>query len=151
MSRALAGGFFTISATWEARNRQGDTQLGFRYHDATNFNKLPSVKFWFHVEDKFPQLYKKVVKILLPLPTMLPVNSTFLNHFNQNRDFSGGSVVKNLPANAEDAGSVPGLGRSPAEGNGNSLQYSCLGNPINRGDWQATVHEFTKELDTLSD
>ena len=71
---------------------------------------------------------------------MLPVNSTCLNHFKQNRDFSGGSVVKNPPANAEDASSVPGLGRSPAEGNGNSLQYSCLENPMDRGAWQAEVH-----------
>ena len=59
-------------------------------------------------------------------------------------------MVKNPPpANVGDAASMPGSGRYPAEGNGNSLQYSCLGNPINRGDRQATVHEFTKELDTL--
>ena len=46
--------------------------------------------------------------------------------------FPGGSVVKNLPANAGVAGSVPGLGRSPGEGNGNPLQYSCLENPMDR-------------------
>ena len=46
--------------------------------------------------------------------------------------FPGGSVVKNLPANAGDVSSVPGLGRSPGEGNGNPLQYSCLGNPLDR-------------------
>ena len=46
--------------------------------------------------------------------------------------FLGGSVVKNPPANAGDAGSVPGSGRSPGEGNGNPLQYSCLGNPMDR-------------------
>ena len=47
-------------------------------------------------------------------------------------------MVKNLPANAEDAGSVPGLGstRSPGEGNGSPLQYSCLGNPMDRGAWR---------------
>ena len=55
-------------------------------------------------------------------------------------DFPGGSVVKNLPASAGDASSIPGLGRSPGEGNGNPLQYSCLGNPVDRGAWQATVH-----------
>ena len=52
-------------------------------------------------------------------------------------------VIKNLPANAgdiRDVGSIPGLGRSSEEGNGNSLQYSCLENPIERGAWQATVH-----------
>ena len=47
--------------------------------------------------------------------------------------FPGGSVVKNAPANAGDTGSIPGLGRSPGKGNGNSLQYSCLGNPVDRG------------------
>ena len=47
--------------------------------------------------------------------------------------FLGGSVVKNPPANAGDAGSVPGSGRSPGEGNGNPLQYSCMENPMDRG------------------
>ena len=46
--------------------------------------------------------------------------------------------------NTRDAGSTPGLGRSPGEGNGNPLQYSCLGNPMDRGAWRGTV---TKELD----
>ena len=46
--------------------------------------------------------------------------------------FPGGSVVKNSPANAGEMGSIPGLGRSPAEGNGNPLQYSCLENPMDR-------------------
>jgi len=47
-------------------------------------------------------------------------------------------------------GSIPGLGRSPRKGNDNSHQYSCLGNPTNRGDWQTIVHGVAKELDTLS-
>ena len=50
--------------------------------------------------------------------------------------FPGVSVVKNPPANAGDAGLIPGLGRSPGEGNGNPLQYCCLGNPMDRGAWQ---------------
>ena len=53
-------------------------------------------------------------------------------------------MVKNLPANSGDAGSIPGLGRSPGEGNGNPLQYSCLENPVNRGAWQATIHGVIK-------
>ena len=60
-------------------------------------------------------------------------------------------MVKNLPANARDirdAGSIPGLGRSPGEGNGNPLQYSYLENPMDRGAWQATVYKVTKESDT---
>ena len=61
--------------------------------------------------------------------------------------FSGGSVLKNLPANVGDAGSIPALGRSSGEGNGNTLQYSCLGNPMDRGAWWATVHGVAKESD----
>ena len=61
--------------------------------------------------------------------------------------FPGGSVLKNLPANAGEVGSIPGLGRSPREGNGNPLQYSCLGNPMDRGAWWAIVHGVAKELD----
>ena len=57
-------------------------------------------------------------------------------------------MIKNLPAKEGDTGSVPGLGRSPGEGNGNPLQHSCLGNPMDRGAWQATVHGVAKELDT---
>ena len=61
--------------------------------------------------------------------------------------FPGGSVVKNPPANAGDVGSIPGSGRSPGEGNGNPLQYSCLENPMDRGALQATVHGITEESD----
>jgi len=49
-------------------------------------------------------------------------------------------VVKNLPANAGNTGLIPGLGRSPGEGNGNLLQYACLGNPMDRGARWAAVH-----------
>ena len=49
--------------------------------------------------------------------------------------FPGGSVIKNPPVNAGDLGLIPELGRSPGEGNGNPLQYSCLGNPMDREAW----------------
>ena len=65
--------------------------------------------------------------------------------------FPGGSVVKNLPANAGDTGLIPGSGRSSGVGNGNPLQYSCLGNPRDRGAWQATVHGVAKSRTQLSD
>ena len=64
--------------------------------------------------------------------------------------FPGGSLVMNLPANAGALGSSPGLGRSPGEGNGNLLQYSCPENPMDRGAWQAAVHGATEESDTTS-
>ena len=60
-------------------------------------------------------------------------------------------MVKNPPADAgdiRDAGSNPGLGRSPGGGNGNPLQYSCLENPMDRESWWVTVHGVAKELDT---
>ena len=63
--------------------------------------------------------------------------------------FSG--AVKNPPANAEDAGSTLGSGRSPGEGNGNPLQYYCLENPMDRGDWQAAVYGVAKSQIRLSD
>ena len=62
-------------------------------------------------------------------------------------DFPGSSVVKDLPANVgdvKDSGLIPELERSPREGNGNPLQYSCLENSMDRGAWQATAHEVTK-------
>ena len=61
--------------------------------------------------------------------------------------FPTGSVVNSPPAIAGNAGSGVGLGRSVGEGSGNSLQYSCLGNPMDRGAWWATVHGIVKELD----
>ena len=64
------------------------------------------------------------------------------------KGYSGDSGVKNLPANAGDADSIPGSGRSPGEGNGTPLQYSCLENPVDGGTRWATVHGVTKELDT---
>ena len=61
----------------------------------------------------------------------------------------GGSMVKNLPANAGDMGLIPGLERSPRGRHGNPLQYSCLGNPKDRGAWWATGHGVTKSRTQL--
>ena len=58
--------------------------------------------------------------------------------------FPSGTVVKYPPANAEEVGSISGSGRSPGVGNGNPLQYSCLGNPMDRGAWRVTVHEVCR-------
>ena len=65
--------------------------------------------------------------------------------------FPDGSEVKASAANAGDPGSIPGSGRSPGEGNGNPLQYSCLENPIDWGAWWAAVHGVTKSRTGLSD
>ena len=68
-------------------------------------------------------------------------------------NFPGDSVVKILPVNAGDTGDtgfIPRSGRSPGEGKGNPLQYSCLGNPMDRGAWWATVQGVTKRWTQLS-
>ena len=62
--------------------------------------------------------------------------------------FPGDAVVKNPPANTGDTSLIPGSGRSPGGGNGNLLQYSCLGSCMDRGAWQAAVYGVTKESDT---
>ena len=64
--------------------------------------------------------------------------------------FPGSTVVKNLSANAGDTGLITGLGRSPGEANGNPLEYSFLGNPMDRGVWQVIVHGWQKSWKGLS-
>ena len=64
-----------------------------------------------------------------------------------NVGFPGDSDGKESACKAGDMGLIPGLGRSPRVGNGNQLHYSCLGNPMGRGAWWATVHRVTKESD----
>ena len=66
-------------------------------------------------------------------------------------DFPGGSDSKEFACNAGDPGSIPRSGRSPGEGNGNPLQYSCLENSMDRGAWWATVRGVTKSRTGLSD
>ena len=80
------------------------------------------------------------------------------SHHRQNKSIyqalfkdPGGSEVKASASNVGDQGSIPGLGRSPGEGNGNPLQYSCLEHPMDGGAWQATVHGITKSRTRLSD
>ena len=68
-----------------------------------------------------------------------------------NLGFPSGSEVKASACNVGDLGSIPGLGRSPGEGNGNPLQYSCLENPMDGGAWWATVHRVAKSQTRLSD
>ena len=66
-------------------------------------------------------------------------------------EFPGGSEDKASACHVGDPGLIPGLGRSPGEGNGNPLQYSCLENPMDRGVWRATVHGVAKSWTRLSE
>ena len=86
---------------------------------------------------------------IYPISTILHFSRKHPEMYNywivqQLQGFPSGSTVKNPPVNAEDTGSTPGLGRSPGEGNGNPIQYSCQDNTMDRGAWQATVHGVTK-------
>ena len=69
---------------------------------------------------------------------------TQINKHSEQKAFPGGSVLNYLPASTGDLSSIPASARFPGEGNGNTLQYSCLGNPIERGAWRATVHMVAK-------
>ena len=71
-------------------------------------------------------------------------------HIHTCMGFPGHSVVKNLPVNVGDTGSIPGSGRSPGKQNGKLLQYSCLGNPMDRGTWWVTVRGVAKSETQLS-
>ena len=75
-------------------------------------------------------------------------SQTRLSNWTAFKGFPGDSVVKNSSVSAEDSGSVSGSGRSPGEGNGYPLQYSCLKNPMDRWGCWAVVHGVTKESDT---
>ena len=83
-----------------------------------------------HKVEKIQRFPKKLKAELLYLPTIA--------------GFPGSSNGKESACNAGDLGSILGLGRSSGEGNGNPLQYSCLGNPMDRGAWRATVHGVTE-------
>ena len=78
---------------------------------------------------------------------MIPVFYKLEFNLTEQQDFPGGSEGKASACNAEDLGSIPGLGGSPGEGNGNPLQYTCLKNSMDGGVWQATVHGCHEESD----
>ena len=144
MSPALAGGFFTTSATWKAP-----------WVPQSWIKSMPhAVEAWFLNHWTVSEVpWKSPIWRFLPISPCLgfPPN---LGHQRAPRSkhpgFPGGARgVKNPPANAgglRDASSFSGLGRSPGEGQGNPLQYSCLENPMDRGAWQGTVHRYA-ELD----
>ena len=99
-----------------------------------------------------PPQTKPWAPILLEGPLCsLPSPATYGPPKQQDLGFPGGSVVKNLPVNTGDTGSIPGSRRSPAEGNGNLLPYSCLENSTDRGVRWATVHRVSKSQTWLSD
>ena len=86
----------------------------------------------------------------VPLPHISSCTSLPLAVPELYQGFPGGTVVKNLPVRAGDAGLIPASGRSPGVGNDNPFHYSCLGNAMDRGAWRATVHGVRKSWTGLS-
>ena len=82
-------------------------------------------------------MYSKVIQLYIYVYVLCV-------YIHKYRGFPGDTVVKNPPANAGYPGFIPVMGRSPGEGNGNPLQYSCLENPVERGTWWAIVHRVAK-------
>ena len=91
-----------------------------------------------HPEDKF-------------LLCRIFVSDSLLDLEDNLEGFPGGSGSKEFACNEGDLGSIPGLGRTLKDGNGNQIHYSCLGNPMDRGAWRATDHGVAKSRTQLSD
>ena len=85
-----------------------------------------------------------------PHPINLEISSCLINHVTHIWASQVAHVLKNPPANAGGVGLILESGRSPGEGNGNPLQYSCMKNPVDRRAWWATVHGVAKSLTQLS-
>ena len=105
--------------------------------------------FWFGLvftywEGRSRYATERILGQTHPHNNLLPPETVLCLTLRESEGFPRDSVVKNLPANTGDAGLIPGLGRSSGEGNGNPLQYSYLGNSVDRGAWQSKVHEVTK-------
>ena len=90
---------------------------------------------------------------MMPFTSMLLMHESLMHEslMQESQGSPGGSEIKASACNAGNLGSIPGLGRSPGEGNGNALQYSCLDNPMHRGPWWATVHGVARSQTRLSD
>ena len=91
-----------------------------------------------------PQKEKRIETESRKKPDVGISRQGILKAANKTMGFPGGSEVKASAYNAGDLGLIPGSGRSPGEGNGNPLQYSCLENPMDGGAWWATVHGVAK-------
>ena len=91
-----------------------------------------------------------MIKILILNDRKFPALSCIQLIHGGKRDFPNGLGIKNLPVNAGDSGLITELRRSPGEGSGNPLQYSCLGNPMDRGAWLAAVYGIAKVRHNLA-
>ena len=109
-------------------------------------SSLSSASLMYLVLPRFPQIFPGHWQAL-PEKLTLAKQEQLMS----NRGFPGGANGEKSACNVGDLGSIPGSGRSPGEGHGNPLQYSCLENPMDRGAWQATFSGVTKSQTQLSD
>ena len=140
-SPALAGRFFTTSATWEALCSsvlQSSERPRAMHFPMDEFHKQDRKKPHQDTRDD-THLYN----IWKHIKTELLI---FRDTYKYNMGFTGSSAGKESTCNAGDLGSIPGLGRSPGGGHGNPLQYFCRENPMDRGAWWAVAHRVA-ELD----
>ena len=117
-------------------------------HSYMTIGKTIALTTWIFVSKVMSLLFNMLSRLVI---TFLPRSKLLLISWQQS-PFAVALVAKNPPANSGDirhASSVPELGRSPGEGNGNPLQYSCLENPMDRGTWQAIVHSVVKSWTQL--
>ena len=126
---------------WELRNVSCVPAIKWRVKDSSF---LPSHFHHFPLKSELIRI--NIHGILYSIILIMCTLKINLCHLITHQGFLSGSCVKNSLANAEDEHLTPGSGRSPREGNGNPVQYSCLGNPMDRGVWWATVHGVAKEL-----
>ena len=138
----------------------------------TSFFLLPSTASWFSAHltlfsASFSSCSSSPKPLILGSPGLQPSDisssndtpslaelthfHSFKEHLYHTMGFPGGSAGTESACNAEDPSSIPGSGRSPGEGNGNPLQYSCLENPMDGGAWRAIVHGVAKSWTQLSD
>ena len=109
----------------------GELEVGNKY--LRYFSSLKKLEQWFWISLTHNCALDRIEKVI-----------------KYSQGFSGGSHSKESACIVGDPGSTPGLGRSPGEGNGNLLQYSCLENPMDRGAWQSIVHAVTKSQTRLN-
>ena len=152
----IAGRFFTPEPPrkphkdhWRARKASKEACGGFCLRASSrnhfNFKLLASRTEYIFVISSHQV---RGIRLAQKVHSGLPVPSYETSQPNTLLGFLGGSMVRNPPANAGDAGLVPESGGFPGGGNGNPLLYSCLGNPMDRGVWQVTVHGVGHDLAT---
>ena len=105
--------------------------------------------WWLIKEENFGKVYSQELKIMTGNYLNRSLESLDIERvYPFEHNFPCGSVLRKLPADAGNLGLIAASGRSPGKGNGNLLQDSCLGNPMNRGAWWASIHGVTKDSDT---